>query len=74
MSNGERSVSFAITNSTRQGSGLSPTVFSVYIDDLLKQLRISGNGCHIGELLVGAAGFAADLVLLAPSRLQCRGC
>ena len=65
MWNGVRSSSFSITNGTRQGSVLPPTLFSVYIDDLLKQLR---NGCHIDGLWVEAAGYADDLVLLAPSR------
>ena len=65
---GIRSSSFTITNGTRQGSVLSPTLFSVYLDDLLKQLRRLGLGCHMGGVWVGAAGYADDLILLAPSR------
>ena len=65
---GIRSSSFSITNGTRQGSVLSPTLFSVYLDDLLKELRQLGLGCHMGGLWVGAAGYADDLILLAPSR------
>ena len=65
---GIRSTSFSITNGTRQGSVLSPTLFSVYLDDLLKQLRMLGLGCHMGGVWVGAAGYADDLILLAPSR------
>ena len=66
--NGVKSTYFDISNRTRQGSVLSPTLFSVYIDDLLKELRRAGNGCHIGGIWVGAAGYADDLVLIAPSR------
>ena len=65
---GVRSTSFRITNGTRQGSVLSPTLFSVYLDDLLKELKLLGVGCHVGGVWVGAAGYADDLILLAPSR------
>ena len=65
---GVRSTSFSITNGTRQGSVLSPCLFSVYLDDLLKELRHKGFDCHMGGLWVGAAGYADDLILLAPSR------
>ena len=65
---GVRSSSFSITNGTRQGSVLSPCLFSVYLDDLLKKLRHMGLGCHIGGMWVGAAGYVDDLILLAPSR------
>ena len=65
---GAKSSCFGITNGTRQGSVLSPAFFSVYIDDLLVALRQLGVGCHIGDKFFGAAGFADDLILLAPSR------
>ena len=39
MWNGTKSDYFNILNGTRQGSVLSPTLFSVYIDDLLQELR-----------------------------------
>ena len=65
---GYKSDTFGITNGTRQDSVLSPCLFSVYLDDLLKKLRKLGVGCHMGGMWVGAAGYADDLILLAPSR------
>ena len=63
-----RSVQFKIKNGTRQGSVLSPAFFGVYVDDLLTELRRSGVGCYIGGKFFGAAGYADDIVLLAPCR------
>ena len=60
--------SFSIKNGTRQGSVLSPTLFAVYLDGLLLQLRQLGVGCHVGGWWYGAVCFADDLFLLAPSR------
>ena len=38
------------------------------MDDLLKILRRSGVGCHLGGVFCGVVGYADDLLLLAPSR------
>ena len=65
---GKRSSSFGLTNGTRQGSVLSPLLFSVYLDDLLKELRRLQLGCSIGGCWYGALGYADDLILLAPNR------
>ena len=65
---GKLSSPFRLTNGTRQGSVLSPVLFSVYLDDLLKQLRGLQLGCHIGGYWFGGCGYADDLILLAPNR------
>ena len=62
------SKTFDISNGTRQGSGASPTFWSVYLDPLFSLLRQDGVGCHVGGVFMGAIGYADDLILLAPSR------
>ena len=58
--------SFNVSNGVRQGSVLSPVLFSVYLDGLLEELARSGVGCHCGCLFAGAICYADDIVLLAP--------
>ena len=65
---GKNSSPFRITNGTRQGSVISPILFTVYLDDLLITLRQLQLGCHIGGWWFGAVGYADDLMLLAPNR------
>ena len=64
----EKSQLFRIQNGTRQGSVLSPALFSVYMDELLTLLRKSGVGCYVGGIFAGVVGYADDLLLLSPSR------
>ena len=65
---GKKSSVFCVTNGTRQGSVLSPLLFSIYLDDLLLKLRTLQLGCSIGGCWYGACGYADDLILLAPNR------
>ena len=62
-----KSAKFDVTNGVRQGSVLSPLLFSVYIDELLEKLKASGIGCYIGYHYIGALGYADDIILLCPS-------
>ena len=64
---GHYSSYFTTTNGIRQGSIASPTLFCVYMDELLQQLKAKGVGCWIGRHFVGAISYADDLTLLCPS-------
>ena len=56
---------FTITNGVRQGGILSPTLFSIYMDDLSFILSESGIGCHIDDVCINHVFYADDLCLMA---------
>ena len=54
-------------NGVKQGGVLSPIIFCVYFDELLKRLESSGMGCYIGHHFYGCVGYTDDVKLLCPS-------
>ena len=66
------SKSFCVSNGVRQGSVLSPVLFSVYLDSLLDRLAESFVACYWDHQFAGALCCADDLVLLAPTAYALR--
>ena len=66
--NGSKSEWFCPTNGVKQGGVLSPTLFSIYIDGMLKQLEHSNIGCNVGPKYCGVIGYADDVFLLSPTQ------
>lgn len=58
---------FTVKNGVKQGGVLSPTLFAVYTDGLLKRLSDTGVGCHMGSRFTGSLAYADDITLLSPS-------
>ena len=61
------SAQFKVSNGIRQGSIISPILFSVYVDPLIEELRKCGAGCWMGHAYYGAMIYADDITLLSPS-------
>ena len=58
---------FQVLCGVRQGSVLSPFLFSIYMDDVIRDLRNSGYGLHIGKDFVGCIIYADDILILSCS-------
>ena len=58
---------FTVRNRVKQGGVLSPLLFAIYTDSLLKRLEESGVECHMGGHFTGALAYADDITLLSPS-------
>ena len=56
-----------ISNGVKQGGCLSPSRFSIYLNNLILNLRNSNIGCKYRSEYMGVFGYADDLSLLCPS-------
>ena len=51
----------------KQSGCLSPMLFTVYFDGLIRRLEAKGIGCFIGRRYCGVFGYADDLALVSPT-------
>ena len=52
-----------------QGSIASPTLYCIYMDELLNRLQHTGYGCWIDNTYLGSVSYADDLTLLSASSM-----
>ena len=55
------------SNGVKQGGCISPTLFSIYLNDLIDVLRSSNIGCRYGNYYMGVYCYADDIGLLSPT-------
>ena len=66
---GEKSDTFTIERGVAQGCSLSPILFSVFINDLLKEIEQTGLGIQLSSgKTVGGMLFADDFVGISDSK------
>ena len=63
---------YEVRQGVKQGGVLSPSLYKLYIFDLLRSLRSAGLGVHIDHLYLGTLSCADDVLLLSnlPSEMQ----
>ena len=58
---------FSCTYGVRQGDTISPTLFSIFINDLVKEINDLNKGIQVGNSQVSILLYADDVLLLADS-------
>ena len=58
---------FTVKNGIRQSDIISPILYTIYADELIKRLQSLNVGCHIGHLYAGVICYADDTAVLIPS-------
>ena len=59
---------FAVDKGVRQGGILSPFLFKLYIDGILKEITEMNVGCKLGPVRINILAYADDLVLISDTR------
>ena len=68
--NGSISEPFPVTSGVKQGCLLSPTLFNVFINSLIGEIKKLGLGVRCGEVLLAILMFADDIALIAETEQE----
>ncbi len=64
---GSTSTTFNMSNGVKQGSVISPLLFTLYVDELIQTLEKSGYSCKLGAKYYDILVYDDDIFLLSPS-------
>ena len=63
--NGKTSNWFSCKSGVKQGDNCSPTLFSIFVDDLVKEINELGLGINVGDETLSMLLYADDIVMVA---------
>ncbi len=61
---------FDISSGVRQGDSLSPTLFGLFINDLISEVNIFNFGVNINDIIISILAFADDIVIIAQNEKE----
>jgi hypothetical protein len=65
--NGQCSFKFQMQRGMRQGSVLSPTLFNIFLDELLVKLQDTPHGVRVNDVLLNSVAYADDVTVFSSS-------
>ena len=63
--NGKQSHSFSLSQGVRQGSILSPHLYNIYTEELLKEIKSLAVGTVVNSIHTGIITYADDIILMS---------
>ncbi len=61
---------FDISSGVRQGDSLSPTLFGLFINDLISEVKALNLGVNINDIIISILAFAGDIVIIAQNQKE----
>ncbi len=56
---------FDISSGIRQGDSLSPTLFGLFINDIISEVKTLNLGVNINDIIISILTFADDIGIIA---------